>query len=121
MRHNREFSWNRNAPTNRDAILQFAAISLAGSIIPTLATAGVVISLRMGGIIPTHVMILVIPFVFMACFLLLFLTMCMVYNLANKGYERERNTPPPHSGGAKKNRTIEGAISGKKAKIVFDK
>lgn len=121
MKHNREFSWNRNAPTNREAVIQFAALSFAGAVIPTVATMAVCISLRVGGVIPTTTLLLLVPTVFMACFLLLFLTLFSVYNLANKGHERERQTPLPHEESVKKNRVIKGAVSGKRAKIVFDK
>jgi len=118
---NKEFSWNRNAPTNREAVMQFAALSFAGALMPTLATMAVSISLRMSGLIPTLTLLLIVPTVFMACFLLLFLTLFCVYNLANKGHEREKRTPPPHQGNVKKKRVIKGAYKAKPGKWTFDK
>lgn len=117
---NKEYSWNRNAPTNREAVIQFAALSMAASIVPTVCTSAVAISLWTGGIIKAWEALTLVPFVFMACFLLMFLTLCCVYSITNRGHERRAAPPHPTDPPKKKARIIKGKVRGKLVTWLFD-
>lgn len=117
---NKEYSWNRNAPTNREAVIQFAGISIAAAVVPTICTTAVAVSLFMGGVLESWQALTVVPFVFMACFLLLFLTLVCVYNISNRGHERTARPPHPTDNTQKKSREIKGKLKSKGGKFVFD-
>lgn len=117
---NKEFSWNRNAPTNRETVIQCAAISLAAAIVPTVCSTAVAISLWQGGILVAWAALAFVPTVFMACWLLLFLTMICVYNISNRGHEREVRPPHPTAQAQKKTREIKGNFRNRKGRVIFD-